>query len=127
MSKMFVRTQMKARHFLLSCLALLWGAAAALLPLETAFAQEAVWPAKTNYRYQDVKGKRIFYREVGRPDAPTILLLHGHPASSHEYRELIPLLSGRYHVIAPDYLGSGYSARPDPDEMTYTFDILLNM
>ena len=54
----------------------------------------------------------------------TIVLLHGYPSSSHSYRELIPLLSGRYHVIAPDYLGSGYSARPNPETQKYTFEEL---
>jgi pimeloyl-ACP methyl ester carboxylesterase len=89
-------------------------------------AQEAVWPAKTYYRYRTVNGNRIFYREAGERTGPTIVLLHGYPSSSHTYRELIPLLSGRYHVVAPDNLGSGYSDRPDPDKMTYTFDLLAD-
>lgn len=55
-----------------------------------------------------------------------LLLLHGFPASSHTYRELIRLLSGRYHVVAPDYLGSGFSDRPSPSELTYTFDVLAD-
>jgi pimeloyl-ACP methyl ester carboxylesterase len=84
----------------------------------------AVWPAKTYYRTIDVRGRRVFYREAGEPGRPTLLLLHGYPSSSHTYRELIPLLSGRYHVLAPDYLGSGFSDRPDPHEITYTFDLL---
>jgi len=87
-------------------------------------AQEAAWPQKTYYRYQDVDGQRIFYREAGDAKAPALLLLHGFPTTSHAYRELIPLLSGRYHVIAPDYLGSGHSAKPDPDAAPYTFDRL---
>jgi pimeloyl-ACP methyl ester carboxylesterase len=86
--------------------------------------QQAVWPAKTFYRYQMVGDQRIFYREAGDPNAPTILLLHGYPSSSHTYRELIPLLSGRYHIIAPDNLGSGYSDKPDPDNTVYSFDLL---
>ena len=88
------------------------------------FAQDSVWPAKTYYRYQEVAGKNIFYREAGDPTNPTILLLHGFPSSSHTYRELIPLLSGKYHVVAPDYLGSGYSDHPDPNQQTYSFDLL---
>jgi len=88
------------------------------------FAQELAWPAKTYYRYQEVEGKKIFFREAGDPSKPTIVLLHGFPSSSHTYRELIPLLSGTLHVIAPDYLGSGYSDRPDPDQTTYSFDLL---
>jgi pimeloyl-ACP methyl ester carboxylesterase len=87
-------------------------------------APESAWPAKTHYRHQDVAGKRIFYREAGDPGRPTILLLHGFPSSSHTYRELIPLLSGKYRVIAPDHLGSGYSEKPDPDSSRYTFDVL---
>ncbi|MCB9765523.1 MAG: alpha/beta fold hydrolase [Alphaproteobacteria bacterium] len=82
------------------------------------------WPAKTRYRTAEVLGQRIFYREAGDPDRPTLLLLHGFPSSSHTYRELIPLLSGHLHVVAPDYLGSGYSARPDPATEPYTFDRL---
>jgi len=90
------------------------------------FAQEAVWPAKTYYRYKEINGHNIFYREAGDPKHPTILLLHGYPSSSHTYRELIPLLSGRYHVIAPDNLGSGYSDKPDPATTDYTFDLLAD-
>lgn len=81
----------------------------------------ARWPAKTYYRTVEVAGQRMFYREAGPPGAPTIVLLHGYPSSSHTYRELIPLLSGRFHVIAPDNLGSGFSARPD---VPYDFDLL---
>lgn len=84
----------------------------------------ARWPEKTYYRYAEVRGQRIFYREAGSPDHPTLLLLHGFPASSHAYRELIPLLSGRYHVVAPDYLGSGFSDHPSPRSLRYTFDLL---
>jgi pimeloyl-ACP methyl ester carboxylesterase len=83
-----------------------------------------MWPGPTRYRTVDVLGRRIFYREAGRAEDPVVLLLHGFPASSHTYRELIPLLSGRYRVIAPDHLGSGYSDHPSPSEVTYTFDLL---
>lgn len=86
----------------------------------------AVWPSKTHYRYADILGQQIFYREAGDKNSPTIVLLHGYPSSSHTYRELIPLLSGRYHVIAPDYLGSGFSSQPDPKAFTYDFDTLAN-
>jgi len=84
----------------------------------------AVWPEKVYYRNVSVRGHRIFYRESGQPGRPVVVLLHGFPASSHTYRELIPLLSGRYHVLAPDDLGSGFSDRPSPDQVTYTFDLL---
>lgn len=89
-------------------------------------AQEAAWPAKTHYRFAEVLGHRIFYREAGDTSKPTILLLHGYPSSSHTYRELVPLLSGRYHVIAPDNLGSGYSDKPDPASTAYSFDLLAD-
>lgn len=89
-----------------------------------ALAQEARWPAKTLYRSTEVHGHRMFYREAGATGHPTVLLLHGYPSSSHAYRELIPLLSGRYHVIAPDNLGSGYSDKPDPSKLPYSFDLL---
>ena len=88
------------------------------------FPPGATWPSKTYYRYAEVHGRRIFYRESGDPSWPHVLLLHGYPSSSHTYRELIPLLSGRYHVIAPDYLGSGFSDRPRPDETPYSFNLL---
>ncbi len=89
-------------------------------------APPAAWPAKTYYRTVEVMGRRIFYREAGSPDRPKILLLHGFPSSSHTYRELIPLLSGRYHVVAPDYLGSGFSDHPSTREVNYTFDLLAS-
>src|SRR5262249_43471069 len=90
----------------------------------SAMAQSAAWPAPTFYRHADIGGHSIFYREAGDPKKPTIVLLHGYPTSSHYYRELIPLLSGRYHVIAPDNLGSGFSDKPDPATTPYTFDLL---
>ena len=95
-----------------------------LLTTIAAWCQEAKWPSKTLYRFAEVKGHRMFYREAGDRKNPTIILLHGYPSSSHTYREIIPLLSGRYHVIAPDNLGSGYSDKPDPALTHYTFDLL---
>jgi len=71
-----------------------------------------------------VKGLNIFYREAGAPDAPTILLLHGYPTSSHMFRNLIPILSEQYHVIAPDLPGFGYSDAPGNQDFAYTFDNL---
>jgi pimeloyl-ACP methyl ester carboxylesterase len=84
----------------------------------------AVWPEKTYYRTVEVNRRQIFFREAGSRERPTLLLLHGYPSSSHAYRELIPLLSGRYHVVAPDNLGSGFSDHPSPKETSYTFDLL---
>jgi len=77
-----------------------------------------------SYRYADAGGVKIFYRESGRADAPTVLLLHGFPTSSHMFRNLIPLLAERYHVIAPDLPGFGFSDAPSPDKVKWTFDNL---
>ena len=80
----------------------------------------------TSVHYRNIKanGLNLFYREAGSPDAPTILLLHGYPTSSHMFRNLIPILSKKYHVIAPDLPGFGYSDAPDHDKFSYTFDNL---
>jgi pimeloyl-ACP methyl ester carboxylesterase len=67
-------------------------------------------------------GETVFYREAGSATAPTILLLHGFPTSSHQYRNLIPLLAGKYHVLAPDLPGFGFTTVPD--NYVYTFDNL---
>jgi len=77
--------------------------------------------ARTLYRNQKVDGVNIFYREAGSPDRPTLVLLHGYPSSSHMYRELIPKLAGRYHVIAADMPGFGLSDAPAKDEFAYNF------
>ena len=82
---------------------------------------------KTHYRTADIDGLEIFYREAGNPKNPTILLLHGFPTSSHMFRDLIPLLADRYHLIAPDYPGFGYSAQPGVSEFNYTFDHLADV
>jgi pimeloyl-ACP methyl ester carboxylesterase len=74
------------------------------------------------YKTAQVSGLNIFYREAGSKEKPTIVLLHGFPSSSHEFRDLIPKLAGRYHVIAADMPGFGYSDQPPPDKFTYTFD-----
>src|ERR1700743_880773 len=66
-------------------------------------------------------GVSIFYREAGPADGPVVLLLHGFPTSSHMFRNLIPILGDRYHVIAPDYPGFGQSAMPDHTKFAYTF------
>jgi pimeloyl-ACP methyl ester carboxylesterase len=72
----------------------------------------------------NVEGLDIFYREDGNPRAPQLVLLHGFPASSHQYRNLMPALAERFHVVAPDYPGFGNSAAPDPKVFPYTFDRL---
>ncbi len=74
-----------------------------------------------------IDGLDIFYREAGPKDAPTVLLLHGFPTSSHMFRNLIPVLADRYHVVAPDYPGYGNSSMPSVDEFDYTFDNLADV
>jgi pimeloyl-ACP methyl ester carboxylesterase len=81
----------------------------------------------THYRTSTVEGLKIFYREAGRPDAPTILLLHGFPSSSHMFRNLIPILADRYHIVAPDLPGFGFSEAPDRSRFQYTFGHLAKI
>jgi pimeloyl-ACP methyl ester carboxylesterase len=80
-------------------------------------------------RYQTVQvdGLSIFYREAGPKDAPTILLLHGFPSSSRMFTPLFGRLSGKYHLVAPDYPGFGHSDHPDPATFPYTFDHLATV
>ena len=77
-----------------------------------------------SYRTAVVQGLNIAYREAGASTSPKLVLLHGFPASSHQYRDLIPALATRFHVIAPDYPGFGNSDLPDPANFPYTFDKL---
>lgn len=77
-----------------------------------------------HYRYATVDDHRLFFREAGDPNAPTLLLLHGFPTSSYMFRDLVPALADRYHVVAPDYLGFGLSDAPAVEEFDYTFDAL---
>ena len=79
---------------------------------------------KVAHRTATIDGLRIFYREAGPAGAPTVLLLHGFPTSSHMFRNLIPALADRYHVVAPDYPGFGHSTMPAATEFEYTFDNL---
>ncbi|WP_049573000.1 alpha/beta fold hydrolase [Streptomyces sp. SBT349] len=83
--------------------------------------------APVHHRTAKVGPHPVFYREAGPSDAPTVLLLHGYPASSHQFRALIPRLADRYHVVAPDYIGFGYSDAPSPDAFPYTFDALTDV
>lgn len=80
-----------------------------------------------SYKTVEIEGLDIFYREAGPVDAPTVLLLHGFPTSSHMFRNLIPALADRYHVVAPDYPGYGNSSMPSVDEFDYTFDHLADI
>ncbi|HEY9834770.1 MAG TPA: alpha/beta hydrolase [Stenomitos sp.] len=81
----------------------------------------------TTYRTVSIDGLDIFYREAGSRDNPTILLLHGFPTSSHMFRNLIPALADRFHLVAPDYPGYGNSSMPTVDEFDYTFDRLAEI
>ncbi|NUP05889.1 MAG: alpha/beta hydrolase [Polyangiaceae bacterium] len=115
--------------------AALFGCAPATSSVETTTAAEAS-AAETealpevSYRHADIDGLDLFYREAGPKDAPTILLLHGFPSSSHQYRRLIDALGRDYHVIAPDYPGFGFSAAPESTlrggSYAYTFDHLTD-
>jgi pimeloyl-ACP methyl ester carboxylesterase len=78
----------------------------------------------TTYRTIAVEGINVFYREAGPAGAPTLLLLHGYPSSSRMFDSLMPLLADRFHVVAPDYPGFGYSDAPSPTIFAYTFDHL---
>ena len=81
----------------------------------------------TYHRTMTVDGLEIFYREAGPVRAPTVVLLHGFPTSSHMFRHLIPALSDTFHVVAPDYPGFGSSAMPTVEEFEYTFDHLADV
>jgi len=78
----------------------------------------------TTYHHANVRGQKLFYREAGPKDSPAIVLLHGFPSSSHMFRDLIPQLADKFHVIAPDYVGFGYSDAPGVEDFEYTFDNL---
>jgi pimeloyl-ACP methyl ester carboxylesterase len=77
--------------------------------------------APVAHRTLDVDGVEIFYREAGPPDAPVVLLPHGYPSSSFQYRNLMPALGDRWRLVAPDYPGFGYSQTPDRDQFSYSF------
>jgi len=79
------------------------------------------------FRTLEIQGIDIAYREAGDPSNPTVVLLHGFPTSSHMFRELIPQLADKYHVIAPDYPGFGASAMPAVDEFDYSFSNFANV
>ena len=90
----------------------------------TAAGQVAATPGTTRFHSIRIDGLDIFYREAGDKNKPVILFLHGFPSSSHMYRDILNDLSEKYHVIAPDYPGFGYSSSPAPSDYAYTFDNL---
>ena len=81
----------------------------------------------TLHKTVEVNGVEIFYREAGPKDAPTILLLHGYPTSSHMFRNLMRDLSDQFHLVAPDYPGFGNSEQPPMAEFDYSFDNMANI
>lgn len=81
--------------------------------------------AEVHHRHVEVGEVRIFYREAGPADAPTLLLLHGFPSASHQFRRLIDVLGTTYHVVAPDYPGFGHTEAPD--DFSYSFDALADV
>ena len=80
-----------------------------------------------SYHTVEIDGLKIFYREAGLADTPTVLMLHGFPSSSRMWEPLLPLLADKYHLIAPDYPGFGSSDAPSSSSFTYTFDNLANV
>ncbi len=82
---------------------------------------------KVHHRQVTVGDHDVFYREAGPADAPTLLLLHGFPTSSHMFRNLIPLLADEFHIVAPDLPGFGRSGMPARDRFTYTFDNIADV
>ena len=109
----------------LSLIALMSGASILSVMPEAALAAEPTTP-QVQVHQAMVKGQSIFYREAGKATSPTIVLLHGFPSSSHMFRDLIPRLADRFHVVAPDYVGFGHSSAPSAESFAYTFDNLAD-
>jgi alpha-beta hydrolase superfamily lysophospholipase len=84
-------------------------------------AEDSPFVPTTTYRTASVDGLKVFYREAGDPKAPAVLLLHGFPTSSHMYRELIPALADRYHVVAPDLPGFGFTGGSRSENLQIQF------
>ena len=128
--------RMNRRTLLASGSAALAGAAIAGVQSRTQAQSSPDWIAANSqpadersvrYRTLEVDDLEIFYREAGSPNSPTILLLHGFPTSSHMFRNLMPALADRFHLVAPDYPGYGNSSMPLVDEFDYTFDRLAEV
>ena len=114
---------MNYKYFLFTFLALLLLSAPPLATAKRAIkAKAVVVPIQLSYRTANIDGVEVFYREAGAKNSPVLVLLHGFPTSSHMFRNLIPQLADKYHVIAPDYPGFGHSAMPEHDKFAYTFD-----
>src|SRR5258705_618275 len=104
-----------------------FAAALATIALLGSFSISMAADPVTRYRTVTVGDVKVFYREAGDSNKPALLLLHGLPSSSHMFRNLIPLLANRYHVIAPDYPGFGFSDAPDRTLFQYTFEHLTEV
>lgn len=103
----------KAHNIICCALVIMFGALSFSIPASA---------SETKYGYEEVDNNRIFFREAGDPTKPTIVLLHGFPSSSHQYRNLLRMLGDDYHLIAPDYPGFGASDFPPASEYVYSFD-----
>jgi pimeloyl-ACP methyl ester carboxylesterase len=101
-------------------------ALATMLPSSAQGGQDAA-QRSTSFKTITIGDVDIFYREAGPKDAPTLVLLHGFPTSSHMFRNLIPALADKYHLVAPDYPGFGNSSMPTVDQFEYTFDKLADV
>jgi pimeloyl-ACP methyl ester carboxylesterase len=115
------------RSVAVACLLFCVGPVLSLQMAPAASLQRQETMNQVHYRTIRVDGVEIFYREAGSATAPTLLLLHGFPTSSHMFRDLIPLLADRYHLIAPDYPGFGNSSTPQASEFEYSFDHLAQV
>jgi pimeloyl-ACP methyl ester carboxylesterase len=102
---------------------------AALVPMTVQASAQDLRSSRRSISYHSVEidGLKIFYREAGPANAPTVLLLHGFPSSSRMWEPLLPLLADKYHLIAPDYPGFGNSSAPAPSSFEYTFDNLAKV
>ncbi len=127
MSRLHESRGVDRRRFLSSTAVLAAGAGALAATDSAGAAPLAATRYPTLHKTVEVDGLNIFYREAGRPDAPTILLLHGFPTSSQMFRNLIPALADRFHLVAPDYPGFGNSSMPSVDAFDYSFDNLARV
>jgi pimeloyl-ACP methyl ester carboxylesterase len=118
-------TPSKLTHHLLPALAL--GSLFALDPAGAATSTAENTDTVVRYASIDVQGHKVFYREAGKPTAPTVLLLHGFPSSSHMFRDLIPKLATQYHVVAPDLPGFGLTEVAKDAAFKCTFDNLTEV
>ncbi len=100
---------------------------AAIISAPLTMASDVVARPVVHHKTTKISGLDIFYREAGPKDAPTILLLHGFPTSSHMFRDLMPELADQFHLVAPDYPGYGFSSMPAVDEFDYSFDNIADL